>query len=138
MHWEPEFYRNYPNQSIPYPNVSDNYYRPIYYDELTGRWDCDDGGIYYIHQSGSKVYWLGQSRDQSYQGHSWSNVFIGDIVGGLIHGEWGDVPYGVNYGHGRLSLKIENTGRLVAIDKIGGFSGSLWKKQYIDSHLPVE
>lgn len=129
LYWQPEIFRKYLSLYIPDSHESENYHRPL--GGLTGRWNADDGGIYYIHQAGSKVYWLGQSRDQHIQGASWSNVFIGNIVGDLIHGEWGDVPYGVNYNYGRLSLKIENPYRLVALYKTGGFFGSLWNRQYI-------
>jgi len=59
--------------------------------DLTGKWDADDGGAYYLRQIGNQLHWYGER----FPTHTrWSNVFHGDINGNRIDGRWVDVPKG--------------------------------------------
>src|SRR5437660_9923352 len=53
---------------------------------LTGTYMADDGGIYYVQQSGSTLWWAGMSLDsdlsadlQWQRGLKFTNVLLGDI-----------------------------------------------------------
>lgn len=95
--------------------------------DLTGRWTCNDGGTYYLRQSGDRVYWFGEAAGSR---PAWANVFNGLIAGGRINGEWVDVPKGGAEGSGRLDLVIEDGGsRLRAVARTGGFAGSIWHRR---------
>jgi hypothetical protein len=108
---------------------------------LTGVWSADDVGTYYIRQRGSRVWWLGLSRDQ---GRSFANVFRGTLQGRLITGEWADVPLGDASNSGTLSLS--ETGpppgstALFQTSETGGFGAGEWKEMYSipDSQLPLD
>jgi hypothetical protein len=56
---------------------------------LTGTWSGDDGGIYTIRQSGSKVSWEGV-------GTVYTHTFNGVTRDGAIDGRWVDHPPGMN------------------------------------------
>lgn len=92
---------------------------------LTGIWNCDDGGRYYVRQLGTAVWWFGE-QDPNYP--SWSNVMRGTISGNMINAEWSDVPKGSVMQHGNLVISIASNNRLVAISKTGGFGGSVWTR----------
>lgn len=92
--------------------------------DLTGRWSCNDGGTYYVRQTGSRVNWYGESAPNQ---PAWSNVYSGRIRNSHIRGDWTDVPKGRTKGSGALDLVIEKDGtRLRAVKKSGGFGGSRW------------
>jgi len=93
--------------------------------DLTGVWDCDDGGKYYLRQLGSSLWWYGELDPLS---PSWSNVMYGTISGNTINGNWADVPKGSIMQNGEMELRIESANRLVAIHKTGGFAGSVWTR----------
>jgi hypothetical protein len=114
--------------------------------DLTGVWHANDVGTYYLRQVDGKVlWWLGLSRDQ---GQTFANVFHGFIrySGGdgkplarsIIVGDWADVPLGVRGARssGRLRLvgnksgQLETTTTLTAVERTGGFGGSVWNKLY--------
>ena len=96
---------------------------PIPFDpkkfDLTGAWAGDDGGIYYLRQLGSVVWWNGMaSRDRSALdlGRDWNNVARGVINGLQIDVEGTDVPRGgggagFEGGNGSLVLKIQDDGK---------------------------
>ncbi|MCF4967799.1 hypothetical protein CV014_12090 [Nostoc sp. CMAA1605] len=91
---------------------------------LTGVWNCNDGGVYFIRQVGNQLWWYGQSADG---GETWSNVFQGTIRGNQIIGSWADVPKGAIRGYGEMTLRISGN----RIEKISGgenFGGSLWSR----------
>ena len=75
---------------------------PIAFDpdsiDLTGAWAGDDGGIYYVRQLDSAIWWNGMSsRDEgpALLGRHWNNVCRGEISEDLtIASEWADVPRG--------------------------------------------
>jgi hypothetical protein len=103
--------------------------------ELTGAWAGDDGGIYYLRQLGSVVWWNGMSSRADPPralGREWHNVGRGEIKSDLtIAVDWADVPRGEILGHGTLTLKIgdDGTGN-IRIDKTAetgtGFGNSKW------------
>ena len=93
---------------------------------LTGRWTCDDGGKYYLHQVGNEVWWLGESKDS---GATWTNVFQGQIAGAQINGKWADVPQGRIMNSGLMVLQIVDANHLKATSKTGGFGGNNWTRE---------
>jgi hypothetical protein len=95
-------------------------------ERLTGIWNCNDGGVYFIRQIGNQVWWYGQSSDG---GQTWSNVFQGTITGNKITGNWADVPKGSIRGNGWMTLSISGANTLTKIDAGGsGFGGSVWSR----------
>ena len=110
---------------------------------LTGAWAGNDGGVYYLRQLGSVLWWNGMSdRDFSPMdlGRSWNNVGRGVIDGLEIVVEWSDVPRADSAGNGTLTLNIENDGTgNIQIVKVrdegenGGFGNDVWTPC-----LPVE
>jgi TolB-like protein len=92
---------------------------------LSGAWQCDDGGVYYIRQLGNKIWWFGENHPNS---PSWSNVAYGEIYGSEIRLQWSDVPKGYIMNSGELILDIVSGGRLSARHKTGGFGGSVWTR----------
>jgi hypothetical protein len=90
--------------------------------DLTGVWNCDDGGRYYIRQLGATVWWYGENTPD------WSNVMRGTISGSTINADWTDVPKGSVMQNGMLTLQIQSNNRIVAISKTGGFAGSVWTR----------
>ena len=94
--------------------------------DLTGRWSGNDGGTYYLRQTGSRVHWYGEASDAQ---PAWSNVFTGRIHGTRIKGNWADVPKGRTKGAGDLELVLEKDGNeLRVVSKTGGFAGSRWTR----------
>jgi hypothetical protein len=93
--------------------------------DLTGVWSCDDGGTYYIRQSGDSVWWFGEpSTDPVF----WSNVANGTIKGRTVSLVWSDVPKGCNLNKGTLILDIISKDSLLATEETGGFGGSTWTR----------
>ncbi len=92
---------------------------------LTGVWNCDDGGRYYIRQFGTTVWWYGEHDPNT---PDWSNVMRGTISGNTINADWTDVPKGSIMQHGMLTLQIQSNNRIVAVSKTGGFAGSVWTR----------
>ncbi len=93
--------------------------------DLTGVWNCDDGGKYYIRQLGNKIWWYGESNPNS---PGWSNVMYGTLSGSSINGNWADVPKGGSLNNGIMKLNVESNNRLTATQKTGGFGGSVWTR----------
>jgi hypothetical protein len=93
--------------------------------DLTGVWNCDDGGKYYIRQLGNKIWWYGESNPNS---PGWSNVMYGTINGNTINGNWADVPKGGSLNNGIMKLMIESNNKMSATQKTGGFGGSVWTR----------
>jgi hypothetical protein len=63
---------------------------------LTGRWQGDDFGTFYMTQRESCLHWLGMSPAvaEYSAGDWWTQVFVGQIASDFtITGEWADVPY---------------------------------------------
>lgn len=93
--------------------------------DLTGTWNCDDGGKYYVRQFGSTVWWYGEHDPNS---PNWSNVMRGTISDHTINADWTDVPKGSIMQFGMLTLNIESNNRISAVSKTGGFAGSVWTR----------
>ena len=93
--------------------------------DLTGAWNCDDGGMYYIRQFGTTVWWYGE---HSSNNPDWSNIMHGTISGSTINADWTDVPKGSIMQYGVLTLQIQSNNRIVASSKTGGFAGSVWTR----------
>jgi hypothetical protein len=88
---------------------------PIRFDpkatiDLTGAWAGDDGGIYYVRQRGTVMWWNGMSsRDDppTALGREWNNVGRGEIQKDLsIVSDWVDVPRGGISGYGTVVFQI--------------------------------
>ena len=94
--------------------------------DLTGTWNCNDGGRYYVRQLGKEIYWYGERATTN---PSWSNVASGHIDGGNIILRWADVPKGTVMQKGVLILKLDNPRKFRALTKTGGFGGSVWTRQ---------
>jgi hypothetical protein len=91
---------------------------------MTGAWNCNDGGVYFIRQVGNKIWWYGESSDG---GQTWSNVFQGTITGSRIVGSWADVPKGSIRGYGDMTLRISG-GKIQKISGGQNFGGSVWSR----------
>lgn len=99
----------------------------VVFADLTGVWHADDGGTYYLRQSGNQLDWFGE---QAPTNPRWSNIFHAKVMGDHIKGEWLDVPKGDTRGKGYLSLSIEGNGNVLkATSKSGGFGGSKWTRE---------
>ena len=92
---------------------------------LTGVWNCDDGGKYYLRQLGNTLWWYGELDPMS---PNWSNVARGTISGNTIQMEWADVPKGSIMQSGILKLKLLSSNEIQAEQKTGGFGGSIWTR----------
>ena len=95
--------------------------------DLNGVWKANDGGLYYVRQVGTDIWWVGMSADE---GRSWTNVFRGTKNGATVVGEWADVPRGGANANGMLKLTVqENNGTIAGFTRTevtGGFGGSAW------------
>jgi hypothetical protein len=94
--------------------------------DLTGIWDCNDGGTYYLRQLDAALWWFGEP---SYEPNTWSNVAIGEIIDGTIYMDWSDVSKGSLMNSGYLVLDIVSNDQLVLLDMLGGFGGSAWTRR---------
>lgn len=92
---------------------------------LSGRWQGNDGGIYYLRQQGNVVWWYGE---YSTINPNWSNVFKGRLQGNQLVGQWADVPKGSILQSGDMVIELTSNNTLRAISKTGGFGGSEWRR----------
>jgi hypothetical protein len=86
--------------------------------DLSGVWNRDDGGKYYISHSQNSIWWAGLSSDgQFYDGLGYTNVFSGTINGNQISGRWVDVPRGStsNMGSFQLVVNTDITGNITGL-----------------------
>src|SRR6266446_823030 len=104
---------------------------------LTGTYIADDGGVYYVQQSGSTLWWAGLSLDPQlplervwHRGLDFTNVFRGTVNSdNTIVGEWADVSRGMTLNKGALTLAIGNSGGIRQFTKLvatGGFENTTW------------
>ena len=104
---------------------------------LTGTYMADDGGVYYMQQSGSTLWWAGLSLDRElpadfvlHRGLYFTNVFRGVINSdNTIVGEWSDVSRGLTLNSGTLTMKIGSSGGVTKLSKLtatGGFGATTW------------
>ena len=94
--------------------------------DLTGTWNSDSGGKYYIRQLNNDVWWYGEAESQA---PGWSNVAYGTISGNKLKLKWADVPKGSIMGNGVLNLVLRSDGKLYATHKTGGFADGEWTRQ---------
>ena len=103
-------------------------------DDLTGVWQCDDGGLYYIRQdSDGSVTWAGLQDSGFHKGMEFTNVFLGALSddGSFVSGDWADVPRGATANAGTISLGIWDDASGLRLERVpedttGGFGGSTW------------
>jgi hypothetical protein len=94
--------------------------------QLTGYWQSDAGGCYHIVQNGNEIWWASEagSNQMPY------NVFHGAVSGNIITGIWNDLPANQNQARDEsISLRIENSTRLVKISSSAPYRGDVWTKQ---------
>jgi hypothetical protein len=111
------------------PSTGQNPAVPIHSPSLTGIWQANDGGTYYLRQIGNVLWWNGMSGGND--GRTFNNVFKGTITPttNTIAGEWADVPRGTVMGYGTLSLKITSPTMLQKVSQTGsGFGAATWQK----------
>lgn len=101
--------------------------------DLTGVWDVDDEGLYYLRHMGDCVWWFGTSLREIGEGNQpgFANVAVGRVVGDELRFEWADVPLGGILGGGTLTLAIDPSGdQLVKVAESGtGFGGITWTRR---------
>jgi hypothetical protein len=104
---------------------------------LTGVWEVDDEGLYYLRQIGDCVWWFGTSLREVGEGHQpgWANVALGRVEGDVLRLEWADVPLGDIAGGGTLTLAIAEDGdELAKFAETGtGFGGVTWTRHVPES-----
>lgn len=94
--------------------------------DLTGTWQANDGGVYYLRQMGEELHWYGEQHATEPR---WANVFHGRIRGDRISGDWLDVPKGRTLGEGKVSLVIkDNAQALERTRETGGFGPTRWTR----------
>lgn len=101
---------------------------------ISGSWNSNDGGVYFMRRVGSNVWWLGDG-----PGNSWTNVFKGTLSQDrtTITGEWADVKPVA--GSGTLTLRIQGAldQGIHGLERIGssgdGFAGTRWFKPCNDT-----
>jgi len=82
--------------------------------DLSGAWSGNDGGLYYIKQIGTCVWWSGLSNfEGQYPGQEWVMTFRGTMNDdGVISGDFVDVK-STNPGSGTLTIEAR-------IDQVNG------------------
>jgi hypothetical protein len=98
--------------------------------ELTGTWEGNDSGVYYIRHIGDCVWWFGTEVPEIAPGqHGFANVASGRITGTQVDLEWADVPLGSTVNGGGLTFNYdEASDTLTLIEQRGGaqrFGGTL-------------
>jgi hypothetical protein len=92
---------------------------------MTGVWKSNDGGTYYVRESGRDIWWIGVSGDD---GKTWTNVYKGVRDGAVVTGTWADVR-GKNKGAGMLNLHVDGSSGVLGFSRrevSGGFAGKRW------------
>ena len=93
---------------------------------LTGIWQANDGGMYFLQQIADILWWVGLSRVGSfYPGLDFCNVYRGKITGNIVTGEWSDVPR-ITSNRGRMTLRSAQAQLLRDPATGDGFSASTW------------
>jgi hypothetical protein len=102
--------------------------------DLTGAWAGDDGGIYYLRQLDSFVWWSGMSGRAGTPdrlGLEWSNVARGVVTGVSVDVNWADIPRGGIRDGGTMKLSVQDDGtgntRIVKVsEQSGDFGNRTW------------
>ena len=111
--------------------------------DITGKWNGNDGGFYYIRQIGNDIWWFGTNVfTAGPEFNAFSNVLHGTRNGLTIDAKWQDVPLGDTKSKGDISLTIAPTGEKITKNSAsGGFGGNSWIKkcdQIAKSKLPTD
>jgi hypothetical protein len=82
--------------------------------DISGEWSGNDGGVYYIKQIGTCIWWSGQSNfEGQYPGQEWIMTFRGTMnEDGVINGDFVDVKSS-NPGSGTMTIEAH-------IDQVNG------------------
>ena len=93
---------------------------------LTGAWQGNDSGIYYIRQVGDCVWWFGTELTDIERGvtgqRGFANVASGRLVGTQLDLEWVDIPLGdILNGGGLTYYYNEGSQTLTLAEQRGGF-----------------
>lgn len=111
---------------------------------LTGKWDGNDNGYYYLHQVGDTLYGYGESNTQveiplyaepDITEPAWTTVLVGKVTAGCVHGTWARVPRGRDAGkYGRFVMAVYADGNMLSmVHEFGGFGATrLIRIAYID------
>jgi hypothetical protein len=98
-------------------------------NNISGKWNGNDGGTYWIMQSKTRTSWFGASGLQ--EGTAFANVFQGWRSGDTITGYWADVPMGKIMQGGGISFTCIHEGgidKLIRKSQTGGFGATLLSK----------
>jgi TIR domain len=100
---------------------------------ITGVWECNDGGIYYVRNLGREVWWFGHG---VHPHQSFANVAYGQVEGEgdkrTLKLRWADVPAGTTNIYGRLvlllsfSIQQNRVTHMSATESSGRFGGEHW------------
>lgn len=92
------------------------------FNGLNGHWRGNDGGIYSVHESGSRVWWTAMSGDG---GRSWQHRFQGTRSGDIVTGRWAD--FRGPMGRGTLTVRVRDIMHMRRVANTGsGFGGERW------------
>ena len=95
---------------------------------LTGTWMANDGGMYFLRQTGDTLWWLGLSDGLLQPGLQFCNVLHASVNRSAVTGEWSDVPRGATSGRGTLTLRPAGDNQLLRLADSGGFGASIWRR----------
>jgi hypothetical protein len=112
--------------------------------DLTGTWVANDGGLYYIRQIGTAVWWAGFSTEtftfpgasmlrDFHMGLQYTNAFQGERQGSTILGTLVDAPRGNRASSEQITLTLDETSSRLQRQGSGiGTEPSTWNKTQID------
>lgn len=118
-----------------YVRTSPQHTEPLLYMGLTGTYNSNDGGRYYVKQNGPlTIYWAGLSGGGA--GTAFTNIFKGTAPASAIPsttfaGQWCDVPRGTILNCGTLSIRMTSPTTFARVTDggyLGSFGGSQWIK----------
>jgi hypothetical protein len=90
---------------------------------LTGYWKSDTGALYYLRQIGDKLYWSMDAMPSS------RNILTGSIAGGVITGDWVDLPGGATEtGTGTLKIRIDSKDKLTKLSGTSPYAAAGWTR----------
>jgi hypothetical protein len=103
--------------------------------DYSGFWLADDGGMYFIRQFDTVLWWVGvnrgepgETREELCPGLRFCNVYHASVTGRHITGDWSDVPRGTASNGGTLTLEFRDDNQLHRVSETGGFSASTWQQ----------
>ena len=86
--------------------------------DLTGVYNSNDGGEYYVRQIGNTIFWYGEPADNP---GGWSNVAYGHVdPKGVVMLEWADVPKGHNRLGGEVTFQSSPDGKVLTRTAVTG------------------